>query len=246
MANKTIKTTPQKVINIVHLYPEELNIYGDNGNVLTLEQRLNWRGYKTKVTKIGVGKKVPTNTDIIVAGGGQDKGQFEVEKDLRSKGKDLRAMAKNGVAMLVICGTYQLFGHRYITSDDRVLRGIGLFDAHTEAGKKRLIGNVLIETPLGDVVGFENHSGQTYLGAGQLYFGRTKKGNGNNASTKDEGALKHNAFGSYLHGPLLPKNPKLADELLRRALKRKFGEAVLEPLDDAVEKYAFDVASQRP
>lgn len=236
----------KSAVNIVHLYPEELNIYGDNGNVLTLQKRLEWRGYKVKVTKVGVGKKVPKNTDIIVAGGGQDKGQFEVEKDLRSKGKEIRAMTNDGVAMLAICGTYQLLGSRYITSEGRVLKGIDLFDAYTEAGTKRLIGNVVIETPFGKVVGFENHSGQTFLGAGQKSLGIVKKGSGNNASSKDEGAMKNNVFGSYLHGPLLPKNPKFADALLRCALERKFGEAQLDELDDMIESHAFSVALQRP
>lgn len=240
------KSSAKKVVNIVHLYPEELNIYGDNGNVLTLQQRLEWRGYKANLTKVGIGKKVPKNTDIIVAGGGQDKGQFEVEKDLKTKGPEIKAMAKDGVTILAICGTYQLLGNHYITGEGKVLKGIGLFDAYTEAGNQRLIGNVVVDTPVGKVVGFENHSGQTFLGAGQLYFGQVKRGHGNNSSTKDEGALKYNSFGSYLHGPLLPKNPKFADELIRRALVRKFGDAKLEPLDDTVEGYAFTVASQRP
>lgn len=243
----TQKTTAnKKIINIVHLYPEELNIYGDNGNVLTLKQRLEWRGYKTKVHKVGVGQKIPTSVDLIIAGGGQDKGQFEVEKDLYSRASNIKSMAADGVTMLAICGTYQLFGNRYITVDGKVLKGIGLFDMYTEASTKRLIGNIVIETPVGQVVGFENHSGQTYLGASQLYFGQVVKGSGNNASSKDEGALKHNTFGSYMHGPLLPKNPKFADELLRRTLERKFGKSELESLDDKLEDYAFGVAVQRP
>lgn len=242
----TTSKAKRNVVNITHLYSNELNIYGDNGNVLTLQKRLEWRGYVVRITHVGVGRKIPSNTDILLAGGGQDKGQFAVEKDLRAKGKEIKSMSKDGVAMLAICGTYQLFGNRYITESGKVLKGIGLFDAYTEAGKKRLIGNVVINTPVGQVVGFENHSGQTFLGASQTYLGRVKKGNGNNVSTKDEGAVKYNTFGSYLHGPLLPKNPKFADEILRRALSRKFGETELKELDDTVEDYAYSVAISLP
>jgi len=233
-------------INIVHLYADEMNIYGDNGNVQTLVKRLQWRNIPVKVKLVGVGDKIPGNTDIIVSGGGQDKGQFNVEKDLQSKAKQLRSMSDAGVTMLTICGTYQLFGRHFITNEKSMLRGISIFDAHTIAQEKRLIGNILLDTKWGELVGFENHSGQTQLGAGQLGLGTVIKGNGNNDITKDEGAIKNNVFGTYLHGPILPKNPKFADELLRRTLELKFGSSHLEEIDDVLERQAFAVAKLRP
>lgn len=236
----------KKTINIVHLYPKELNIYGDNGNTQTLVKRLQWRGYKARVTKVGIGQELPKDTDIIVAGGGQDVGQFDVERDLHKKAHQLQAMANSGVTMLVICGMYQLFGHKYITHDQRMLRGISILDVITVAKDKRLIGNVVVKTPWGEIVGFENHSGQTELGAGQLHLGEVIKGYGNNQLSGYEGAVKNNVFGSYLHGPILPKNPEFADELLRRALERKFGSSQLEKLDDSLELKAQEVAKTRP
>lgn len=235
----------KRQLHIVHLYPKELNIYGDNGNLLVLQQRLQWRNIDVKITKVGLRQKLPEDIDIILGGGGQDKGQFEVEKDLQLKKAQLNRLAKDGVTMLMICGMYQLFGHRFITKDRKILRGISIFDAHTAASEERLIGNVVINTPFGQIVGFENHSGQTHLGAGQEFLGDVVRGSGNNSTTKKEGAIKNNVFGSYLHGPMLPKNPKFADELIARALQRKYGDASLSKLDDELALRATDVAAKR-
>jgi len=239
-------SSDSKTINLVHLYPDEMNIYGDNGNLLTLQKRLEWRGYKVAVKRVGIGDSVPSNTDILISGGGQDSGQFDVERDIGKKRAQLQSLSDAGVVMLVICGTYQLFGHRFITSDNKVLNGISIFDAHTVAEQKRLIGNVIVDSPFGEIVGFENHSGQTHLGAGQTYLGRVTKGNGNNLATKGEGAVTNNVFGSYLHGPMLPKNPHFADELIARALHNKFGSRKLKELEDDLERAAFEVACNRP
>lgn len=235
-----------KKLTIVHLYPKEMNIYGDNGNVLVLQKRLEWRGIKADVKNIEVGEDLPKDTDIIVSGGGQDKGQLRVADDLTSKKGTLHALANDGVAMLVICGTYQLFGHRFLTAKDGEVPGIGIFDAETLAGSKRLIGNITIDTPYGELVGYENHSGNTFLYNNQDSFGTVLSGMGNNEADNTEGAKTHNVFGTYLHGPLLPKNPAFADELLRLALDRKYGLSELVPLDDTLALDAARVAKTRP
>ena len=233
-------------IEIVHLYPKDMNIYGDTGNVQVLKMRLKWRGIGAKVTMVETGQPIPQSADIIVAGGGQDKGQILVQDDLQSKRIDLNAMAKDGVVMFVVCGTYQLFGHRFITHLDESILGIGVFDAETIAGQTRHIGNILIKTPYGELIGYENHSGNTMLANGQKPLGTVISGIGNNDKDKTEGAIVHNVFGTYLHGPLLPKNPALADELLRRALVRKYGDAMLDGLDDSMAEKAAEIAKSRP
>ncbi len=234
-------------LRIAHLYPGQMNIYGDRGNILSLRKRLEWRGIGAEVTEVGPGDEFdPADHDIVFGGGGQDVGQVVVAEDLVARGDDLRAAAEHGVVMLVICGTYQLFGHRFVTADDEPLPGIGIFDMETEGGDGRLIGNAIVETEIGPLVGFENHGGRTLLGSGQQPLGRVLQGHGNNGSSRDEGAISHNVFGTYLHGPLLPKNPHLTDELLRRALARRFGIEDLDPLDDTIEGAAAATASGRP
>lgn len=233
-------------INIVHLYPKNMNIYGDTGNVLVLSQRAKWHGVDVSMHKVGVGEKLPDGVDIVVSGGGQDKGQMVVKEDLLKRKQTIKSMADDGVAMLVICGTYQLFGHRFVTQKQDSIEGIGLLDMETIAGDRRLIGNILIKTRYGEVVGYENHSGLTRLAEGQKPFGKVLKGAGNNGSDKTEGAIYNNVFGTYLHGPVLPKNPKFADELIRRALVRKYGDAMLSQIDDSIAAKAFEVAKGRP
>ena len=152
-----------------------------------------------------------------------------------------------GTVFLTICGTYQLFGRRCLTQDGSEIPGIGVFAMDTVGGRQRMIGNVVVATPWGDLVGFENHSGRTLLDPGQAALGRVKKGYGNNERRRDEGAVVANCFGTYLHGSLLPKNPGFADELLRRALTRRHGDRItLEPLDDTLERQAARVAARRP
>jgi hypothetical protein len=223
-----------------------MNIYGDTGNVITLGYRLAQRGIDAKIVHCEAGDTLPSNIDIIVTGGGQDSGQLIVEKDLQTKAATLNSLVKDGVVMLAICGTYQLFGHTFITLHDREIKGISIFDIETRGSSERLIGNVVVDSPFGQLVGFENHSGKTLLSPQQVPLGKVVKGAGNNGETGEEGAIVNNTFGTYMHGPLLPKNPQFADELLRRALERKYGYAKLNPLPDVEEARAARIAAHRP
>lgn len=233
-------------LTIVHLYPEEMNIYGDRGNVLTLSKRLQWRGIEHNVVEIGVGQEYDfTKADIIFGGGGQDKGQTVVAEDLARKADSLRAAASDGVVMLMVCGMYQLFGHGFQPGNGDYIKGIGIFDAQTTAGDERLIGNVLVDTAWGQLVGFENHSGVTTLGDNQPALGAVRMGYGNDGQGGEEGAVTQNVYGTYLHGSLLPKNPTFADHLLLTAARRKFGEDyVLPDLDDNLEQLAHAHATK--
>jgi CobQ-like glutamine amidotransferase family enzyme len=235
-------------LKLVHLYPSEMNIYGDRGNMLTLIQRLDWRDIETEVINIGLKDDFDfTTADIIFAGGGQDRGQGLVAADLGRRADNLKQAAKAGVVMLVICGTYQLFGRAFTTLEGEKLPGIGLFGAETFGSTERLIGNCVIESDYGRLVGFENHSGQTKLDSDQPALGKVLKGNGNNSLSGEEGARLNNVHGTYLHGPLLPKNPRLADHLLETALVRKYGpDVALAPLNDELEFQAARVAATRP
>ncbi|MBI3984170.1 glutamine amidotransferase [Candidatus Microgenomates bacterium] len=231
---------------IAYLYPQEMNIYGDRGNVLSLVKRLQWRGYTADVTEVGTGDQFDfRRADIVFGGGGQDRGQLMVADDLQRKQANLQAAAADGVVMLTICGTYQLFGHGFRTKSGQLIPGISLFKAQTVGSNLRMIGNIVVNTPYGELVGFENHSGQTILEVGQEPLGRVVRGFGNNSEQQSEGAIAHNVFGSYLHGPLLPKNPTFADELLQRALFRRFGDSQLKPLDDQLEHQAATIAKSR-
>lgn len=233
-------------INIVHLYPKEMNIYGDNGNLLVLSRRLAWRRIAYKIHLIGVDDKLPSDTNLIIGGGGQDKGQQAISVDLKKKSKTLKAMANDGVPMLMVCGTYQMFGHYFVTQGGEHLPGIGLLDIHTVADKKRLIGNVVSQTVWGKMVGYENHSGLSYLANQVRPFGLTKKGQGNNGVDKTEGAIKNNVFGTYLHGPVLAKSPRFADYLLELAGQSARQTIKLDALDDSLEKLAKQAAMRRP
>lgn len=236
-----------KPIRIVHLYPREMNIYGDNGNVLTLVRRLEWRGYTADIINVNRGDKLPPGTDLVVGGGGQDSGQALVESDLHRVGPGLAAMAEDDVPMLLVCGMYQLFGHAFHASRDQTLRGIGIFDIETVASPRRLIGNVKARSDeFGYFIGYENHSGRTTLGHGATSLGRVGSGMGNNGSDGTEGARYRNLIGTYLHGPLLPKNPVIADHLIEIAVKRRFVSAHLRPIDEALTEEARRVAAHRP
>lgn len=232
----------KKQIKIVHLYSREMNIYGDNGNALVLRRRLEWRDYKVELERVGVGHKLPKDTDIIIGGGGQDSGQVTIQDDLVKKAPQLTAMGNDGVVMLMICGMYQLFGHHFLTIAGEKLKGIGYFDMVTIGGPKRLIGNIKSESPFGKLVGYENHSGLTTLADGQASLATAKKGQGNNGRDKTEGAIKNNVFGSYMHGPILSKNSVLADYLLRKAIERRYGQKLQGSLDDKLEHQAAYVA----
>jgi hypothetical protein len=242
-------------LRIAHLYPLQMNIYGDRGNVLTLVQRCRWREIAVQVDALDVGQAADLRGyDIVFFGGGQDSNQALVADDfLRVKGPALREAVEDGVAVLAICGGYQLMGHSFRTHTGEEMPGIGVFDARTVAGTKRLIGNVVVEwegapaeAPARTLVGFENHSGRTSLGAGCRPLGRVRVGYGNNAEDRTEGAVYRNAHGCYLHGSLLPKNPHLADHLLGIALRRRYGaEATLLPLDDHLEWAAHRAMVER-
>lgn len=234
-----------QTIIILYLYPNEMNIYGDIGNVRTLSKRLEWRGYKAEVIYHHPGKEFTYKPDIIVGGGGQDSGQLKVANDLQHIGYNLHALATDGIPMLMICGMYQLFGHKFVTLDDQTLPGIGIFDMETRGSNQRLIGPLVIDTKFGEVVGYENHSGQTYLSDKQPPFGTVKKGFGNTAEHQTEGAVFNNVYGTYLHGSVLPKNPKFADELLRAAITKRYGAVELKPLDDAIADEARRIAAKR-
>lgn len=239
-------TASNKVITILQLYPNEMNIYGDRGNILTLMRRLDWHGYKPEFIVHHPGKQFPAKADIIVGGGGQDSGQSKVQDDLLRIGDALHDLADKNVPMLMICGLYQLFGRFFKTQDDKTIKGIGIFAAETHAGNKRLIGNVVINSSYGEMVGYENHSGQTFLDDSQQALGKVIKGAGNNGKDKTEGAIYKNVFGSYLHGSLLPKNPEFADMLIEKAVVRKYGEFEGTVVDDGFATLAREIAKNRP
>jgi CobQ-like glutamine amidotransferase family enzyme len=232
---------------LVHLYPREMNIYGDTGNVLVLRRRLQWRGLPVEVVPVSVGDPLPTDADILLGGGGQDAAQGEIGADFAARGAELRAMADDGVVMLTICGSYQMLGHEFVTQEGRRIAGVGVLDVTTHGQAVRLIGNNYVDTPdAGRLVGYENHSGLTTLGPGARPLGTTQSGRGNNGRDGTEGAVRDNVIGTYLHGPVLAKSPRFADDLLRRAYARRGAAVELEPLDDALPELAARVAVGRP
>jgi lipid II isoglutaminyl synthase (glutamine-hydrolysing) len=232
-------------LRVLSLYPEQMNIYADRGNILFLQRRCEWRGIGFAHAAGGHGDAVdPDAHDLFYLGGGQDRDQRAVAADLvASKGEALAAAVEAGAGLLAVCGGYQLLGHSYQLGEER-LPGLGLVDLETvrEPGP-RLIGNVAIEVDFGDgprtLAGFENHGGRTYLGAGARPLGRVLSGFGNNGGDGLEGVRHGNLIGTYLHGPLLPKNAWLADRLIALALERRYGRPPeLEPLDDELERAA--------
>ncbi len=234
-------------LKIAHLYPKNMNIYGDWGNILALQKRLSWRGQESVYEPIDIGGSYDfTQADIVFGGGGQDKGQFEVAEDLQRHKDSINQAASEGVVFLTICGLYQLFGNRFTTSAGEELPGIGVFDAETVGSETRMIGNIVLQTAWGELIGFENHSGKTILSPGQSALGRVVKGFGNNGHDGFEGAISNNSFGSYLHGSLLPRNPRFTDELITRALARKGQVVNLEPINDRLAHQAAAVAKNRP
>jgi len=236
-------------LRLLALYPEQMNIYADRGNILFLRRRCEWRGIGFAHAAAGPGEPVdPAAHDLLYLGGGQDRDQAAVAADMAaSKGDALRAAVADGVTLLAVCGGFQLLGHSYRLGDES-LPGLGLADLETVRGEgERLVGNVAIEVDLGDgprvVAGFENHGGRTHLGPGAEPFGRVLAGFGNDGEDGLEGVRVGNAIGTYLHGPLLPKNAWLADRLIAQALERRYGERpALAPLDDVLERAAHECA----
>lgn len=236
-----------KTIKILQLYPHDMNIYGDNGNAQVLLQRTKWHGYDPILITYDPGDKFPIDVDLIVGGGGQDSGQDKVQKDLIAIGPKLKKLAEDGIPMLMICGLYQLFGKFFRTQDGHTINGIGLFDIETHAGPERLIGNIATESrEFGRIIGYENHSGQTFLGARTKPLGTVRKGAGNNGQDDTEGARYKNVIGTYLHGSLLPKNPAIADWLIEKAATRKFGDFCSSVIDDRFAELAREHALKRP
>lgn len=237
----------KQVIVIGHLYPKQMNVYGDMGNVITLQYRLKARDIETEYVALdsidGIKK---TRVDILIGGGGQDSNQGLIQQDLLKGAKDLKRLCDQGLVCLMICGMYQLFGTKFITNEGEELIGAGIIDVETRASSDRLIGNVVIDSEWGKLVGFENHSGRTYLGDGVKQLGEVIKGAGNNGTDKSEGCVVNNVFGTYMHGPVLAKNPELADELISRALVQQGQSGDLEPIDDSLEHQAAQVAVTRP
>ena len=236
-----------KPLNLVHLYPREMNIYGDTGNVLVLRRRLQWRGLPVSITPVSIGDPLPRDADILLGGGGQDAAQGDIGADFAARGAELRAMADDGVVMLAICGTFQMLGHEFVTQEGRHLAGVGVLDVVTHGQPVRLIGNNWVDTPqAGRLVGYENHSGLTTLGPDAAALGSTRTGRGNNGRDGTEGAVRDNVIGTYLHGPVLAKSPRFADDLLRRAYARLGVTEELAPIDDSLPELAARVAVGRP
>lgn len=243
-------------IKIGYLYGNLMNLYGDRGNILTLLQRAKWRGIEVSVKDVGVGDRLsPGDFDILFFGGGQDQAQDIVSEDLaRGNGLVIKTEVEQGVPLLSVCGGYQLLGKYYQPKKGAKIPGVGVFDAHTVAGDDRMVGNLLIEVeptlaeqigPPKTLIGFENHSGQTFLGREVKPLGKVMVGSGNNGQDKTEGAVYKNAIGTYLHGSLLPKNPHLADWLLVKALESSKQDPTLAPLDNSVELSAHSAAVTR-
>ena len=227
-----------KQLRIGHLYPKLLNIYGDGANIITLKKRAEWRGVNVIIDEINSGDENIAEHDIYFIGGGQDLQQIEVSKELQKHKEFLTAERNRGSVFLGICGGYQLLGHYYQPHNGDKLMGISLLDAYTIAGNNRFIGNVTIKTEFTDsktLVGFENHSGLTYIQGETQPIGKVLVGYGNNGQDKTEGARYKNVFGTYMHGSFLPKNPQFADYLLELALGEK-----LDALDDTIENNAHN------
>ena len=236
-------------LRVAHLYPDIMNVYGDRGNIIALRHRCEVRGIEFEAVDVTVGDTFdPAEFDIVHIGGGQDREQRRIAEDLQSKADAIKRAVADGQPMLVVCGGFQLFGNRYVDHEGGETPGIGVFDMETRhPGPRadRSIGDVILETDFGEVVGFENHGGRTFLAPGQKPFGGVVRGYGNDTESGTEGAVVNNAIGTYLHGSILPKNPVLADHLILTALRRKYGPDVeLAPIADEGEQAAHAAAAE--
>lgn len=257
--------TAKLSLTIGYLYGDLMNIYGDTGNVICLQKRGEWRGIKVRIKNISIGDPLKTGSiDLYFFGGGQDQAQKLVSKDLIQRtGKVINQDIERGVPLLSICGGYQLLGQYYKPHQGAKIPGLKVFPAYTIASNTRMIGNIIVQTSVLNtqisdspksesevilttdisLVGFENHSGKTYLQDGAQPLGTVQKGFGNNGEDQSEGCIYKNAIGCYLHGSLLPKNPKLADWFLKTALAVKYGQQIkLKPLADKFENQAWQAA----
>lgn len=231
------------LVTIFHLYPEHLNLYGDRGNVLALLRRALWHGLEPRLVPVRPGYRADfRRCDILFMGGGQEAGQKLVCRDFRERRLELFDLIERGMVILAICGSFQLLGRCYAAADGAASPGLDLFDFYTAAGRKRMIGDIVTRSDLEGrrrtLVGFENHGGRTFLGPGLRPLGTVLKGYGNNGRDRTEGLLYRNVIGTYLHGSLLPKNPWLADYLLKKALEYRGVKYALRKLDDSMEEEA--------
>ena len=246
-----MRGTEKMKLSICHLYPDVLNLYGDTGNIKCLVKRLEWRGIEVEVTQLPIGQTADfTQFDLFFIGGGQDFEQEVLLPDLHTgKDREILAAVEDEKPFLCICGGYQMMGQYYKTHTGEQCDYIGALDLYTVGSDTRMIGNYMYECAPesggGTVVGFENHSGKTWLGAGCAPLGTVLAGFGNNGEDKTEGARYKNVFGTYCHGPILPKNPLFADLLLQTALTRKYPNATLPPLPDTLERAAHDYMEKR-
>jgi len=238
-------------IRIGHLYSSLLSVAGDRGNLFALQRRSQWRGIGTEVTEIGVDETPDfTQFDLILFHGGQDKEMDVAARDLGPKAESLRAAVESDVAVLAVCAGYQLLGHYYQPSRGPRFEGIGALDVYTEAGPIRFMNHIAVECEFAQgsrqsLVGFENHSGRTYRGQSVGPLGRVLAGGGNNGEDGTEGAIYRQVYCTYMHGPVLPKNPWFTDHLIRQALRHRYGEASdLEPLPAGSEERAHQAALQ--
>ena len=228
-------------ITIGHLYPDLLNLYGDHGNIACLMQRCIWKGIEAETIEFNTGDVIDfSKLDIVLLGGGSDREQAIVCKNLLEIQSQFKEYVEDDGVVIAVCGGYQLLG-KYYKTDDGMIEGLNLVDIYTEQEEGRLIDNIVLESPLADmpVVGFENHGGRTYINGNQP-FGKVLYGSGNDGKSGYEGVIYKNVIGTYLHGPLLPKNPQICDYLIQKALERKYGSVQLSPLDDSQEKEAND------
>ncbi|TGE32866.1 glutamine amidotransferase [Desulfosporosinus sp. Sb-LF] len=241
-------------LTICHLYPDLLDLYGDRGNIMALAARCRWRGIEPVIQQASLGDDLDfMGMDILFIGGGSDREQGILVQDLMRRESDLRSAIEQGLVVLSICGGYQMLGKYYQMAGGEKIQGLGILDIWTIAGTKRLIGNVVVEldekvlsaAKFRTLVGFENHSGKTYLGKGVMPLGKVLFGQGNNGDDHQEGVRFRNVFGTYLHGPLLPKNPHFADLLLELAMKRRGSDTCLPKLDDHLEELAHEAMVKR-
>ncbi len=238
-------------VNIGWLYPKLMSTYGDRGNIIVFKKRCEWREIKVYLLELNEGFDVNElkKCDLIFMGGAQDRQQKIVSKDLKEKTQVLKALIERGTPGLYICGAYQFLGRYYKESDGTIIKGLGIFDLYTESpgeNIQRLIGNVIADSKFGKLIGFENHGGRTYLGKNIEPLGKVLRGFGNNGKDGFEGAVYKNSFGTYLHGPILPKNPKLADYLIKTALQRKYASPIkLSPIENSLEEKARKIIANK-
>jgi CobQ-like glutamine amidotransferase family enzyme len=241
--------TGRRQVVIAHLYPDLLRTYGARGNVLALARRAEWRGFSVRVDAVTRGDTLPSHADVVFMGGGTDRVQEIIGGDLRSRASELADAVARGTVVVGVCGGYQFLGRRYVDANGVPIEGLGLLDVETVAGPERIIGNVRAHGSLGDaafdLIGFENHGGRTTLGPKAAPLATVPRGQGNNGVDGTEGAVQGRVIGSYLHGPVLPVNPGLADAILALALGEWLTDGRLEPLDDRLEVAAHAAALDR-